>query len=81
MATRQARDRAAAEASIPLTSRPSWIEDVRRASYEFQPVSAIQAFVSMNPIREWDPRRKMWKLPVQSFLETVTVPNTNVLEA
>ena len=49
--------------------------DLAHARFEFQHISMIDAYVSMNPCREWDPQRKKWG-PVHSFLETVVVPHS-----
>ena len=47
--------------------------DLAYARFEFQQPSAVEAYVSMNPQREWDPRARRWG-PVTSFLETVVIP-------
>ena len=47
--------------------------DLAYARYELQQPGTVEAYVSMNPQREWDPRARRWG-PVTSFLETVVIP-------
>ena len=49
-------------------------QDLMRASYEFQEICHIDAYVSMNSLYQWNAEAKTWSKSVNTFLETVVIP-------
>lgn len=49
-------------------------QDLMHASYEFQEICHIDAYVSMNSLYQWNAEAKTWSKSVNTFLETVVIP-------